>query len=77
MQQEMKKWIYISLGCLCIMLGIIGIFVPLMPTTCFLIAAAWLFTWADHRYLLRLCEHPKLGPLVSKISPRFLPRISD
>lgn len=69
-----KKSIYTTLGCISVCLGVIGIFVPLMPTTIFLIIATWFFFWADKTYLQRLLQHKKLGPLVAKIPARFLPK---
>lgn len=43
-------------------LGIIGIFVPLMPTTSFLILAAWCFARSSKRAEKWLLEHRYLGP---------------
>lgn len=39
----MKRGFYIALGCLCVTLGAIGVVVPGLPTTPFLLAASWLF----------------------------------
>lgn len=73
-KEKVRKSFYICLGYFSITLGLIGVFLPLMPTTCFLIAAVWCFAWADKQYVRKLLNHPKLGPLVNKISPRFLPK---
>lgn len=43
-------------------LGIIGIFVPLMPTTTFLILAAWCFARSSRRMENWLLNHRTFGP---------------
>lgn len=58
------RWLYIALGCLCVTLGVIGIFLPLLPTTPFLLLATWLFARSSSRFHQRLLNHPKLGPVI-------------
>ena len=46
------------------MLGIVGLVLPLMPGTVFLIAAAWCFSRSSPRFESWLINHPQLGPQV-------------
>ncbi len=43
-------------------LGIIGAFVPVMPTTPFLLVALWAFSKSSPRLQKWLMEHPRYGP---------------
>ena len=60
----MKRPIYRGLGMVCVALGAIGIFLPLLPTTPFLILAAWFFSRSHPEWEARLLEHPQLGPAI-------------
>jgi uncharacterized membrane protein YbaN (DUF454 family) len=43
-------------------LGVVGLFLPVMPTVVFMIAAAWCYSRGSPRLRRRLLAHPKLGP---------------
>lgn len=55
---------FILLGCFFVLLGIIGALLPVMPTTVFLIAAAWAFGKSSPRLENWLLSHPKFGPVL-------------
>jgi uncharacterized membrane protein YbaN (DUF454 family) len=55
---------YMVFGCLLVAIGIIGAFVPLLPTTIFLIAAAACFARSSERLEKRLLEDPRFGPAI-------------
>lgn len=59
-----KKQGYFALGWTCVGLGIIGAFLPLMPTTIFLLIAAWAFAKSSPRWHQWLREHPRFGHLI-------------
>ena len=48
-------------ACTMVFVGVIGIFVPGLPTTVFLLAAAWCFSRSSSRFQRWLWYHPRLG----------------
>lgn len=65
MNINIKKYIFSTIGFSATALGIIGAFVPLMPTTCFLIVAVWAFSKSNPEVARRILNHPQFGPTLS------------
>jgi uncharacterized membrane protein YbaN (DUF454 family) len=61
----MKKYIYISLGILCVVLGSIGIVTPVLPTTPFMLLAAFLFSRSSEKFHKMLLENKVFGKYIS------------
>lgn len=62
--KKLYKYFLIGLGWIFVTLGIIGIFVPLMPTTIFFILAAASFARSSDRFYNWLINHPKFGKFI-------------
>lgn len=58
------RWILTILGLVSLGLGILGIFLPVLPTTPLLLLAAALFLRSHKGLYDWLMNHPKLGPYI-------------
>lgn len=56
--------VFFILGVICLALGIIGAFLPVMPTTIFVILAAGCFAKSSPRMEAWILNHPRFGPAV-------------
>lgn len=60
----MKKVLFMAAGCLALGLGILGIFLPLLPTTPFVLLSAGCFARSSERLHNWLINHPKFGQVI-------------
>lgn len=71
----MRRHGYLALGWICVALGLVGVFLPIMPTTIFILAAAWAFARSSPRLHQWLRDHPQFGePLIAWEQHRAMPR---
>lgn len=59
---QSKRYLLISIGAVSLVLGLIGIVVPLLPTTPFLLLSAVCFANSSPRLHAWLIDHPQFGP---------------
>ena len=59
-----QRLLWLGAGVLCLGTGVVGIFLPLLPTTPFVLLAAFCFARASTRCERWLVEHERFGPMV-------------
>jgi len=60
-----KRRLYLGLGFVALALGIIGIPMPVLPTTPFLLLSAWCFARSSERWHQWLLANDTLGPVIA------------
>ena len=58
------RWLLLTLAALCVLLGVVGLFLPVMPTVPFLVVAAWCASRSSPRFHRWLLTHPRFGHLL-------------
>ncbi|MBD3895913.1 YbaN family protein [Halomonas sp. ML-15] len=72
---SLRRVAYIALAWVSFCLGMIGVVVPLMPTTCFMLLAVWAASRGSPRFAQWIREHPRFGAsVVAWERERAIPR---
>ena len=58
------RWLLLAFAVLCLLLGVLGIFVPGLPTTVFILLAAWAAARSSPRLHAWLWYHPLFGAML-------------
>lgn len=64
------RFFFALLGLLSLALGIVGIFLPVLPTTPFVLLSAFLFAKSSPRLHFWLVNHPRFGHLIKNWEER-------
>jgi uncharacterized membrane protein YbaN (DUF454 family) len=64
MSDRLKRRLLITTGTICVVIGIIGIFVPILPTTPFLLLAAACYLRSSQRFHSWLMNNRLLGAYI-------------
>jgi uncharacterized membrane protein YbaN (DUF454 family) len=63
-RRTFRQTVWLVVGFLCIATGIVGIVVPLLPTTDFVLLAAFCFSKGSRKWESWLLNHRQFGPMV-------------
>ena len=66
MKKEIRTLFYLILGWLAVILGIVGIFLPLLPTTPFALLATYAFARSSPKMHQWILKQKRLGPLIQR-----------
>ena len=63
-KKPLVRALLIGLGTLCVILAVLGIFLPLLPTTPFLLLAGWCYIRSSRKLHSWLINHPWFGDYI-------------
>ena len=73
-QQKLIKYLMIGLGSICLALGTIGILIPVLPTTPFLLLASFFYLRSSEKLHQWMIHHKVFGPyLYNYLTHRVVP----
>lgn len=73
--KAINKKLWVVVGWCFFALGFVGVFLPVLPTTPFMILALWAFTKGSEKWRNYLLNHPRFGrPLQDWERYRLIPR---
>ena len=58
------RLLYLGFGWICVALGVVGIIMPILPTTPFLLVALWAFSRSSPELAEKLRNNPYAGPYI-------------
>jgi len=58
------RYLWATLGMICVVLGLIGVVLPILPTVPFMLLAAFFFSRSSERLHNWLITHPRFGPAI-------------
>jgi len=64
MPDKLKRQLLLIVGTMCVAIGVIGIFIPILPTTPFLLLAAILYMRSSERFYRWLLNNRLLGTYI-------------
>lgn len=81
LKTRIKRGVFLLCGGLSLLLGIIGVYTPVLPTTPFVLLAAFCFSKSSPRFHAYLLNHPRFGKSIQawqerRAIPAFAKRLS-
>lgn len=65
MHEAVKRFLFLALGTISLILGLVGMFLPILPTTPFFLLTAFLFMHSSEKWHNRLMSNKITGPVIA------------